>query len=94
MQLITAQITGDGATHTLASAIGTITKCKWFQILNSGGGTLNVGGAETDATHGYPVAATSANFQPPIALAMDFYDLTAIKYWLTTAETAVLLCAF
>ncbi len=95
MQLVTANITGDGDAHTLASVAGlTVNQCKWFQLLNSGGGTLNVGGPETDATHGYPVPATGANFQPPMAQSMEFYDLAAITYWLTNAETAVILCAF
>ncbi len=96
MQLVTANITGDGATHTIASIAGLpVSKCKWFQILNGTGGTLNIGGPETDATHGYPIlGATAANFQPPIAFTMDLYDLAAINYYLGMGDTAVLLCAF
>jgi hypothetical protein len=93
MQLISFQITGDGATHTLASAVG-INKCKWFQILNESGGTVNIGGPETSVGNGYPVAVQSGQFQPPIAIAMEEYDLAAIYYYISNLDTVRLLCAF
>ena len=70
-----------------------LTKCKWFQFLSTTGG-LNIGGVETDITHGYPIGNLSANFQPPIAMVTDLYDLTAISFYMGLADTAVLLCAF
>lgn len=94
MILYSFNVTGDGAAHAISSIAGAPTQCKWFQFLCASG-TLTIGGpaaANVDATHGYPIVAAGANFQPPIALPMDFYDLTSIFYFLSNTDTAVLLC--
>ena len=94
MQLLSFNLVGTGATLALADgATGVPKKCKWFQILNVDADVLNIGGAETDSTHGYPIDTTGANFQPPIALTMEFYDMTAINFFLSNAANGVLLCA-
>lgn len=91
MRFKSFNLTGDGAAHTLASAAG-ITKCKWFQLY-CGSGTMTVGGSDTDGTHGLPVVATGAQFAPPFAQSMEFYNLDEIYYFLSNTDTGVLLCA-
>ncbi len=93
MQLVSFNVTGDGATHTIASISGAPKKCKWFQFqLNAG--ALNVGGPDTDASHGFPVGVLSSQFTPPIAFINDFYDLDKIYYFMGNGDEAVLLCAY
>jgi len=94
MQLLSFNIVGTGAALALADgATGVPKKCKWFQVLNVDGAAFTLGGSTVDATHGYPIGTTVANFQPPIALGFDFYDLESIFFFLTTSANAVLLCA-
>lgn len=93
MRLKAFNLTGDGATHTLASLTGsTVTACKWFQLYCASG-TMNVGGADADSTHGMPVAAGGGQFQPPQAQSMEFYDLEKCYLYFSNADTGVLLCA-
>ena len=100
MQLATpADVIGDGARHTLASIPGiTITKCKWFQftglsIANSGiPGRLGDANVTLDVLSpllhgtGITIPATGGQFDPPIALAMELYDLTQIYYILASGD--------
>ena len=92
MQLLSFNVTGTGATLQISAVTPKINKCKWFQFLSLTG-VLNIGGVDTDSSHGYPIGTQSANFQPPIALAMDLYDLSAIYFYMGNTDTAVLLCA-
>ncbi len=100
MQPQTWNLTGDGTTRALSAASeisdnkGTITQCKHFQVLNLSGGTLTVGGpkGEVDATHGYPIIGPqSAQFEPPMAQSMEFYDLDKTFLFLGNGDTAVLI---
>ena len=94
MRLKSFNVSGDGSTHTIASATGgAVTMCKWFQFLNVDAAICNVGGSDVDDTHGYPISATGANFQPPEAQSMEFYDLTQCYYRLSNAAHGVILCA-
>ncbi len=94
MQLKSFNVTGTGATLAIAdAALGVPKMCKWFQFLNVDGAVLTIGGSDVDATHGYPITATGANFQPPMSQSMEFYDLEATYFFLTTSANGVLLCA-
>ncbi len=94
MQLLSFNITGTGATLALASAaLGIPKQCKWFQFLNVDAAVLTIGGSSVDATHGYPITGTAANFQPPVAEEFNFYDLEAIFFFMTTSGNGVLMCA-
>ncbi len=99
MQPQTWNLTGDGTTRALSNASeisgnkATVTQCKHFQLLNSSGGTMTVGGPEAnvDATHGYPIPALSAQFEPPMAQSMEFYDLDKTFFFLGNGDLGVLL---
>lgn len=99
MQPQTWNLTGDGTTRPISDAADisdtpdkiTVKQCKHFQFLNSSGGTLTVGGSDVDATHGYPIPALSAQFEPPMAQSMEFYDLTAAYFFLGNGDLGVLL---
>ena len=94
MRLQSFNITGDGSAHTIAALTGgAITMCKWFQ-LRCNSGTMTVGGAEADATHGMPVDAGGGNqFLPPLSQSQEFYDLQKVYAFLSNTDTGVLLCA-
>ena len=88
-----ADVTGDGAAHTLASALGFSSsapaRAKWFQITtvaNTSGVTARVGSANIGAARGIPVAG--GQFAPPISQEVDFYDLQHIYYFLGAGDTA------
>jgi hypothetical protein len=97
MQLYTpADVTGDGAAHTLASIPGAPQLCKWFQVtgINIGAQSLRIGDAGVSATRGTPVGPGGAQFSPPVSfVAMEFYDLNAIYFLLATGDTMSLTCA-
>lgn len=87
-------VAGNGAARSLSSLLGGVTKCKWFQVT----GVLiaaraNVGDAGVTATRGIPVFPGGSQFAPPIALAMEFYDLTSWYLWLDNGDTASVACA-
>jgi hypothetical protein len=93
MQLKSFNLVGTGAALAIAdAALGIPKLCKWFQFLNVDG-TLTIGSEDVDATHGYPITATGANFQPPMSQSMEFYDLERTYFFLSTAANGVLLCA-
>lgn len=93
MQPQNINVTGDGATHTLASLIGAkCTQCRWFQF-GLVDGVLNIGDSSTDATHGYPVATGGGSqFAPPVAQDVLRYDLNQWYYYMGNGDTGVLLC--
>lgn len=101
MILITpADVVGDGAVHTLASISGAPTKCKWFQFIgisianSSTPGRLGDSHVSLDTLspvaegRGITIPANGGQFSPPVALAMEFYDLTQIYYVLASGDKA------
>lgn len=95
----TATYIGTGARVTLASILG-VRKCKWFEVqpISSGAAAGRVGDSHVAlGTRGFPIGDASGAepgvFAPPIALAMDFYDLTQWYLILGLAETAAVGCA-
>ncbi len=83
---------------TLASILG-VTQCKWFAVQPLGSSAGRVGDSHVaEEARGIPFdnsagvnASTAGFFAPPIALAMDFYDLT--KWFLVVEEgTAYVSC--
>ncbi len=102
MRLITpTDITGDGARHTLASIPGiTITKAKWFQFTGVSIANSAIPGRLGDENvalnvvspvvlgRGITIPAGGGEFAPPVALAMEFYDLTEIYYILAAGDVA------
>ncbi len=100
MQLLTpADITGDGAAHTLASVTGlNCTKCKWFQFtgisIADSATPGRLGDANVSLTdRGITIPAGGGQFSPPIALMSDLYDLEKIYYILAVDDTAQLAVA-
>ncbi len=97
MILITpAPVTGDGGVHALSSYPGMPTKCKWWQVTGDTivadpgfVGDKNIG----TSGGGQPITAAGGQFSPPIALAMEFYDLTNIYLLLQSGDTASIVCA-
>ena len=99
MQLITpADVVGDGVAHALSTIPGAPTKCKWFQLIGNSIGSipgrmgdknvsLDVLSPPTSG-RGIEIASGTGQFNPPIALAMEFYDLTQIYYVLAVGDTA------
>ena len=95
MQPITvADVTGDGARHTLASALG-VTQCKWFQVsaVSVASTPARVGDADVSSSEGFPIGSGGGVFAPPIALAMDLYDLTKWYYIAANSDTLAIGCA-
>ena len=101
MQPITPQdYTGTGAAVTLASILG-VTKCKWFQVTGDAvaGFPARVGDSHVSldvaspvtAGRGFPIPGGGGQFSPPIALAMEFYDLTA--WWIVVANLDIVSVA-
>jgi len=91
MQIITpADITGDGAVHTLASIPGAPKKCKWFQFtgLTIGSTPGRLGDANISTSRGITIPSGGGQVVYPIAIAMEFYDLTEIYYLLQSSDTA------
>ncbi len=94
--------TGTGLAVTLASILG-VTKCKWFQIIGTNitgvAGRVGDSGVALDVASplvvgvGFPIASGGGQFAPPIALAMEFYDLTKWYIVLTSGDTASVGCA-
>lgn len=89
-----ADVTGDAAIHTLASVLG-VTKCKWFQVtaVSIASTAARVGNVSIAlGTQGIPVASGGGVFAPPIALAMDFYDLTKWYYIAASSDVVSISC--
>lgn len=93
-----AQYTGTGSRVTLASILG-VDQCKWFRVEGAAIGSTpgRVGGSNVALSPGagFPIYANSARPQqvPPIARAMEFYDLTKWYIVLSLNDTAVVGCA-
>lgn len=96
-----ADFSGDGVAHKLSDIPGiTITQCKWFQVLgvsianSSIPGRIGDSGISLDvispaiAGRGIIIPATGGQFNPPIAIAEEFYDLTEIYYILASGDKA------
>ena len=92
------EITGDGATHTLAAlALATGlpgiagaggTRPQWIQfILPSGNsGVARVGDVNTDSSHGLPLPAGSGQMFPPVYQVGHTYSLSAIYVNVANAD--------
>lgn len=83
-----AAVTGDGAKHALSSISGAPTQCKWFIAYLTTGTSARIGDANVSSTRGAPFSATIPFEAPPIALAMEFYDLTQIFYFVGSSDVA------
>lgn len=90
---------GTGLPVTLASILG-VTKCKWFEVqpISVGASAGRLGDSHVAiGTRGFPIGDASGaepgTFAPPIALAMDFYDLTQWYIVLANGDTASVACA-
>lgn len=87
-------ITGDSATHKLSDIPGLgISKCKWMQMIGItiAAHASRVGDVNTTATRGTLITAGGGQIWYPIAMQMDFYDLTQIYYTIATGDTAQFL---
>lgn len=86
--------TGDGAAHSISSIIGGITAAKWFQVSAVSTGTrVSVGDSGVAVNRGFPVSPGSGQFAPPVALAMEFYDLEKWFVWVANGDTVSVGCA-
>ncbi len=90
-----ADVTGDGAAHTLASVLG-VTQCKWFQVsaVTIASTAARVGDADVALTsEGFPIGGGGGVFAPPIALPMSFYDLTQWYFIAANNDKLAIGCA-
>jgi hypothetical protein len=93
-----ADAVGTGAPVALSTILG-VKKCKWFQVIGTSisavPGRLGDSGVSLDVVspvsvgRGIPIGG---QFAPPIALAMEFYDLTAWFLIMTIGDTASVSC--
>ena len=91
---------GTGAAVALSTILG-VTQCKWWKVqpISSGAHFGRVGDASAAIDAGIPIGlgiASGAELgfaSDPIALAMDFYDLTKWFLFLGNGETASVGCA-
>ncbi len=88
-----ADVTGDGSRHTLASvfgfAAGATARAKFIlvQAVSVSSTSARVGSASISTTRGQPVNNGGAQFEPPIAQGVDFYDLQNIYYLAANGDT-------
>ncbi len=89
-----ADIAGDGAIHTISSALGNLKNAKWVQVqaVSIGAVAARVGSASITATHGAIVGPGGAQFFPAIAEMTNFYDLTKIYYLVQSGDTVSISC--
>lgn len=80
-----ADITGDAATHALATDG---TKGKWVQFFAdpANGASIRVGGADTASGQGLPIQPGAYQFLPPISDHFEFYDFSKIFYYAGTGD--------
>lgn len=94
--------TGTGSAVALSAILG-VNACKWFQVIGTSiagvPGRVGDAGVALDVAsplslgRGFPIFASGGQFVPPIALAMEFYDLTSWYIVLTNGDTASVGCA-
>lgn len=91
------KVTGDGAVHTFASALG-VTKSKWVQasLATTNVSPVFVGGAEVSTTPGvtgFPLTSAyiPGQFFPAISEISNFYQLDLSYYWAAAGDTFYLL---
>ncbi len=86
-------VTGDGAIHTLASALGFTAaqtaraKMILVQAVSVGSTAARVGSASISTSRGQPINSAGAQFAPPVAQDVDFYDLQKIYYLAANGDT-------
>lgn len=84
-------ITGDGAVHTFASALGlSRIEVKWLQGTTQASGNASsilIGGNEVSSTVGFPLPPGYAGmFFPQISETSTRYDLTQQYYWAAAGD--------
>jgi hypothetical protein len=90
------EITGDAATHQLASS-GT---CRSIQFIMPVGNVavVRVGDSTTAISKGLPVAAGAGLFLPPLTLdtrqgiEQRYYDLSSLYYYAATGDKVDFVC--
>lgn len=89
-----ADVTGDGAIHTISSALGGLKYAKWFQVqaVSVGAVAVRVGSASITATRGAVVGPGGSQFAPTVAEMTNFYDLTKIYYLAQVGDQVSILC--
>ena len=97
-----ADTVGTGAAVALSTILG-VDQCKWFQIIGTSitgvPGRVGSSAVSLDVLspvvlgRGAPIYANGGQFSPPIAMAMDFYDLTQWFLIMTIGDTASVICA-
>lgn len=65
-------------------------QAKWVS-LSAVGGIVLIGGSEVSAAVGYPIPAGGGQFNPPVAIDTDFYDLSKIIAYIPTGATLNIL---
>ena len=88
-----ADVTGDGAAHTLASLFG-ITAAKWVNgvAVSVASTAARVGDVNVSASRGIPIPAGGGQLVPPIAEISSFYDLNLLYYLVQVGDTVSLSC--
>jgi hypothetical protein len=91
-------ITGDGAVHSFAAALGlSRIEVKWMQgttPLTGNASNVLIGGNEVTSTVGFPLPPAYAGmFFPPIAETSTRYDLTQQYYWAAAGDKLNVLYA-
>lgn len=90
--------TGTGSKVALSTILG-VTKCKWFQAIGITIASIpaRLGDSAIDTSGGgFPIGLSgsgSGQFSPPIALAMEFYDLTNIWIIVAVSDVVEIGCA-
>lgn len=90
------EITGDAATHQLATS-GT---CRAIQIIAPSGNAavVRIGDSTTSATKGLPVAAGGGLFMPPLdsdqreSVQQHLYNLSAFYYYAASSDKLDFVC--
>ncbi len=91
-----ADITGDGAIHSLADILG-IKQCKWFQVsaVTVASTAARVGDANIAlSTQGFPIGSGGGVFAPPIAVGTTGYDLEQWYVIAASNDKLSVACAF
>lgn len=93
MIVFSLHLVGDGAAHPISDGTGP-NAAKFVQTIlpSDNSAAARLGGSEVSSTVGAPIPAGAAQMLPPIAELMDFYDLTAVYYYLGSGDTMDLLC--
>lgn len=90
------EITGDAATHQLATS-GT---CRTVQIIapSGNGAVVRIGDSTTSSSKGLPVAAGAGLFLPPLdsdqreSIQQHLYNLSALYYYAASGDKLDFVC--